>query len=223
MKTDYRVTQNRNEILSLLKASQIQEAFVWQNIPEGRLKYSIASLFFDYVRDEIKIVLKDYKFDLNDTKPLYLKFEKRDLLIKADITQLVNNFAFVKIPDEVMADELRSDPRTFLSIQNRNTVTLNIPSQVTKGAVQSFDFHLADISSGGFSILFHKGLKHILDNLKEVQLIKINNSKLKSSINTQLKYSNPIKKKGVITDFYKAGFQCDIENEDNFIKENLIY
>lgn len=209
-KLAFKDTDSYLEIDAILKNSNESTTILWQNKEESkRVVYGISKLKYNETIQTIQFYVKDYDFDMEEDKVVYIKLSYRQTVFKGEVVSIEGNVVTIYFPKDVKAQELRSVPRKEFRVKDEKNVILKIASKETSDKSIDLIFKVLDISKEGICLVVSDNNRQYLKNTEKHLLTHLGEVELPKGVFLELKYIQKYRyrHRGQLHIVNRAGFQ----------------
>ncbi|MBT4791590.1 MAG: hypothetical protein HON90_08470 [Halobacteriovoraceae bacterium] len=185
MKASYKEINSVQEFETIIHHSNAEDIVIWQNNYGDRVKYNVEQIGISRNKENLNLLLCDYKKDISPDKVIYIKLKFRETLFKAKIKLMdgQGRFSlFIPVRSNVIALELRAHPRVEFNLIDEKMVMLNIVNSKGGQKDHFLSFRLHDISQQGVGLIVSNQNKKLLTGSDEVYITQIGEVLLSSPI-----------------------------------------
>jgi hypothetical protein len=221
-KLAFKDTDSYIEIDSILKNSDESTTILWQNKEdEKRAVYAISKLTYNETIQTIQFSIKDYQFDMNPKKVVYIKLSYRQTVFKGEVVSIEGDIVTIYFPKDVKAQELRSSPRQEFRVKDDKNVILKIAPKVESDKSIDLIFKVLDISKEGICLVVSDNNRQYLKNTKKHLLTHLGEMELPKGVFLELKYIQRYRYRhlGQLHIVNRAGFQLVGDFDKSLYKE----
>jgi hypothetical protein len=209
-KLAFKDTDSFMEIDAILKSSNESTTILWQNKEESkRVVYGISKLKYNETIQTVQFYVKDYDYDMEEDKVVYIKLSFRQTVFKGEIVSIEGNVVTIYFPKDVKAQELRSSPRKEFRVKDEKNVILKIAPKASSDKSIDLIFKVLDISREGICLVVSDNNRQYLKNTEKHLLTHLGEIELPEGVFLELKYIQKYRYRhlGQLYIVNRAGFQ----------------
>jgi len=189
---NYRSSTEYREILRILqKSTMLQDNILWQSHVSGKVIIPVQYLEIDFIAREVQVVFDADSFQIEKTKPVFVKLGHRMSVFKISQFRLSQNALHFSFPEIIKTPELRSIQRhQFLPKQDK-TVTLRSSLTGAFGDMGTeLKVRVSDISFNGIGLIVSENNRQFLKNNRILWISALSDLPLENPIVAEVLYIN---------------------------------